>query len=287
MGITRNMFDLLINEAKSGRFKGKTVLQLGRQTIFFSPKEALIRMRNMGFHSPEYESFLNKRSLINDEDLFRLLGFSVVESIDYSSYEGATHIWDLNLPIPEELKERYDLVFDGGTMEHVFNPIQVLANVHDLLRPDGIIIHQNPVHNYVDHGYFTFSPTFFYEYYEANKYKIMNALLLECNSLYSKNWRTYRYTKGLFAKASNGVFGKKLITNWFEAQKQLISTKGVVPQQSIYTIPWIKGIKKDLPKNRIREFLKKIPFLFYSVVRIRECKGQKKCRDLLRSGRLS
>jgi len=286
MGITGSMFDLLLEESKSGRFLGKTVLQLGRQKAYFSTMNAIHRMKKMGVDSTPYAHLLENRSLLDDQILFQLLGFAKVESIDFSPYEGATHIWDLNQPVPDVLKGQYDLVFDGGTMEHIFNPIQVLANVHDLLKADGMIIHQNPAHNFVDHGYFTFSPTFFYEYYETNQYKIIRSLLLECRSLYSKNWKAYEYQKGLFSRASNGVFGKKLITNWFVAEKQPASTKGVVPQQAIYTIPW-KGIKDPERRiNKLRSFLKQIPFLFDMVLKFREAVSQRKCMHLLKSGRL-
>jgi hypothetical protein len=62
------------------------------------------------------------------EEFFRLLGAQSVESIDASEYEGATHVHDMNLPVPRELLGRFSVVHDGGTLEHVFNVPQALKN---------------------------------------------------------------------------------------------------------------------------------------------------------------
>jgi hypothetical protein len=52
------------------------------------------------------------------EDILAPLGFEV-SSVDASDYEGATIVHDLNIPIPRELVEQFDIVWDGGTLEHV------------------------------------------------------------------------------------------------------------------------------------------------------------------------
>ena len=48
-----------------------------------------------------------------------MLGSERLESLDITDFEGATVIHDLNKPVSEELKARFDVVFDGGTLEHV------------------------------------------------------------------------------------------------------------------------------------------------------------------------
>jgi len=51
----------------------------------------------------------------------RELGASKVSAMDVSEYEGADILHDLNVPAPANLHERFDLLIDGGTLEHVFN----------------------------------------------------------------------------------------------------------------------------------------------------------------------
>lgn len=73
------------------------------------------------------------------EELFGLLGAKQVESFDVSDYQQATHIHDMNQPIPTVFHERYSCVHDGGTIEHVFNIPQALKNCLQMVRLGGIL----------------------------------------------------------------------------------------------------------------------------------------------------
>jgi hypothetical protein len=94
------------------------------------------------------------------------LGAQVVESFDNSDYEGATHVADLNVEI--DPPRRYDTVIDAGTIEHVFDVRQALANVSALARPGGQILHVLPANNQNGHGFFQFSPELFFSLYSAD-----------------------------------------------------------------------------------------------------------------------
>src|SRR6185295_11598832 len=64
------------------------------------------------------------------EDFYKSVGFDEVHTMDVSGYEGASHIHDLNFPLPKELEGQYDVVLSGGTLEHVFevgNALRCLA----------------------------------------------------------------------------------------------------------------------------------------------------------------
>ena len=50
------------------------------------------------------------------EYLLRALGATETAAMDFSDYEGAEFIQDLNQPIPAEWKSRFDFIFDGGTL---------------------------------------------------------------------------------------------------------------------------------------------------------------------------
>lgn len=99
--------------------------------------------------------------------LFRALGYRHIDSIDYYPDEGPTLVLDLNRPLPTELQAAFDLVYDGGTMEHCFDPAQVLRNAASLVAPGGRVIHHVPLNNWVDHGFYQFSPTLFFDFYGA------------------------------------------------------------------------------------------------------------------------
>lgn len=99
--------------------------------------------------------------------LFHRLGYRQVDSIDYYPDEGPTITLDLNRPVLVELLQCFDLVYDGGTLEHCFDPAQVLRNAASLTAPGGMVIHHVPINNWVDHGFYQFSPTLFFDFYGA------------------------------------------------------------------------------------------------------------------------
>src|SRR5262249_11565534 len=55
------------------------------------------------------------------EPLLGLLGAASIQSFDASDYEGATDVWDFNDRLPEAHRGQFTVVFDGGSLEHVFN----------------------------------------------------------------------------------------------------------------------------------------------------------------------
>jgi SAM-dependent methyltransferase len=95
------------------------------------------------------------------EAFFKDMKFESVDTMDNSSYEGASIIHNLNMSIPLELKGQYGYIFDGGTSEHVFNIPQVYENIIDLLTVDGIVCSVVPNNNFSGHGMYQFSPEFF------------------------------------------------------------------------------------------------------------------------------
>ncbi|MCP3969651.1 MAG: methyltransferase domain-containing protein [Rhodobacteraceae bacterium] len=92
------------------------------------------------------------------ETLMRKLGFGEIESMDFSDYEGATILHDLNKPIPSDLEGRFDFILDGGTIEHVFNIPVVLENVFRMLKPGGRFVSVNCMNGWPGHGLYQFNP---------------------------------------------------------------------------------------------------------------------------------
>src|SRR6267378_2811666 len=137
MGIRLNAIHLLAKSlAALGDLKGKTILTMGVQDCYFTYDEIVDFLRRhhiahtpvpaneilltTGFASADSSHAETLRHFIHQRTLFRLLGFgsSDIHSMDYSSFEGADFIHDLNSPVPEAFFSKYDLVFDAGTIEH-------------------------------------------------------------------------------------------------------------------------------------------------------------------------
>ena len=64
----------------------------------------------------------------------------------------------MNNPVPEEYYEKYDVIFDGGTIEHIFDVKMCFHNVKKMLKKNGIFISVNGANNHLGHGFYQFSP---------------------------------------------------------------------------------------------------------------------------------
>ena len=81
---------------------------------------------------------------------------------------------DLNLPLP--FADKFDVVTNLGTAEHVFNQYQAFKSVHEKTKPGGIMIHALPNQGCYDHGFYNYHPTFVFDLCEANRYRIVTLL---------------------------------------------------------------------------------------------------------------
>jgi SAM-dependent methyltransferase len=246
MGLSRTTIQLLLNEASLRPFSG-AVATLGRQHIYFTWDEfrQFARKADVPVGSDivpklHREPALSKRGYASDGTVLRGLGFSDCVTIDCSSYEDADEILDLNAEeTPPHLQDRFDLVLDLGTMEHVFHTRNVLANMHRMVKTGGRIIHLSPAAEYLNHGFYNFSPAFFEDYYIANNYLIHQIWLCryrKTNSVYSPV-DVFDYFNRRPRGFEAGPLAKRIYT-WTVAERRAESTSSLVPQQGTYRAAW-------------------------------------------------
>lgn len=251
MGVPRGTIRLLLDEAKRRPFSG-SILELGRMSIFATDAELSKWAREQGValapveqpglsHDPRLAAL----GCLDDVTFFRRLGFSEVRSLDVSDWEKPDLIWDLNRPVPAEWTGRFDCVFESGTIQHVFHLPHVLANIHALLETGGRVVHgQAPSHNHVDHGFYMFSPTLFWDYWSANGYSVDAGYWFEFEPFWFRSkfasppWRIRRYVPGSLDGSSYGGFGRRQVALFFVATRLPGATSDVIPQQSYYQRFW-------------------------------------------------
>lgn len=157
MGIDHAQFRLINDLATRYTPRGRGVM-LGRQAFRVNPKNRLRANRILR----QSRRDLRWRDLVQDdgysETLWAKLGFGRVEAMDMSDYEGATIIHDLNQPVPPELEGQFDFIYDGGTIEHVFNVPVALVSVFRMLAPGGRFVSVNGMNGWVGHGLYQFNP---------------------------------------------------------------------------------------------------------------------------------
>ncbi|MDX2223653.1 MAG: hypothetical protein SFV21_12945 [Rhodospirillaceae bacterium] len=177
------------------------------------------------------------------EAVFAALGFPVADSLDVTGAEGCTIVHDLNDPVPARLHGAYDCVYDGGTMEHVFDVKSVLFNTHNLARPGGVVVHAVPVNNWINHGFYQFSPTLLYGFYGANGYRMSKIFLaVDAKGTPLRNRKFVEVTGeqitvlGLTARLvlPQTFTPNHTVTMNFIAQKPAEHRPPVVPQQPFY-----------------------------------------------------
>ena len=130
MGLDVNAAALLLKMRDDGRRLGR-VLTLGHQHLHLDPATLPARFRA--------DSGRRRRtgSGVRATACWERSGATSVEALDASPYEGAARLHDLNEPVPAAWHEQFDLVFDGGTLEHVFNLPTALKNCHADAEADG------------------------------------------------------------------------------------------------------------------------------------------------------
>ncbi len=165
MGISKGAIHLLAMTLLGDAQKGRAVT-FGVQKLGAGLSEIQGILNTYGYQSP----YLAEKDM-GQTALFKSLGYRQIDSIDYYPDEGPSICVDLNGSLPEDLSRSFDLVYDGGTLEHCFDPAQVLRNTVALCAAGGRIIHHVPINNWVNHGFYQFSPTLFFDYYEAAGFK--------------------------------------------------------------------------------------------------------------------
>jgi hypothetical protein len=171
MGITANCAKFLFFARQQGASYANT-LMLGRQQLYLGLADITALCQKFDF--PEPETFDSKYA----EPLFELLDAKNVDSVDYSDYESASKIHDLNEPFPSEFLRKYSVVFDGGTLEHIFNFPVALKSCMGAIAVGGHFISITPANNQCGHGFYQFSPELFFSVFSRKHgFEIINILL--------------------------------------------------------------------------------------------------------------
>lgn len=209
---------------------------IGRQNLALSPIVFENSIKEFGYDC-------NKAGLDNifkSEDgfadsFFKCIGADSVESFDNSSYENATHIHDMNTPLPDEFKEKYSMVFDGGSLEHVFNFPEGIKNCMEMVEVGGHFLGSTPANNYMGHGFYQFSPELFYSIFTEDNGFELESMIAYIPGI--KAWFDVASPKSVQGRVwldnSNPVY--LMIKARRIAKKEIFA---ITPQQSDYAEIW-------------------------------------------------
>ena len=176
MGITNNNFKFLVENLNL--LKKKKIITIGRQqkyfdiTKFFKNKFLKKKFYLDNFHEDNYV-----------DNILKKISNNTVTSIDFSDNRGKTNIkFNLNKVIPKKYHNKYDVIIDGGSLEHILDLKNCIQNYKNLIRKNGHLFIFTTANNYFGHGFYQFSLEFFNNIFSKdNGFKVLDILLCEHN----------------------------------------------------------------------------------------------------------
>jgi hypothetical protein len=244
MALTFHTFKFLEKLKKNNLNFGET-LTIGRLNNLLEKED--FKLLNIQIDQNVYADELLKQH-------FNLLSLN---ALDYSSFEDADIIHDLNIPL-ENSNKQFNTIIDFGTSEHVFNVTECLKNISNLCKINGHIVHCLPANNNCGHGFWQFSPELFFSIYDnTNGFDETEIFLI--NLFDKKNWY----------KINKQKIGERLELNSKEPLYLLIKTKKIGKNlyqninQSDYEQQWLNDQYPTVfKKKRLSLLNKRIKDLF-------------------------
>lgn len=209
---------------------------LQRHGILFTPLDPDEVKLTSGFKHLSVSESKQYQQYIHQDTLFRLLGFQQanIHAMDVNQFEGAEIIHDLNVPVGESLRSRFDVIFDGGTIEHVFSPKDSLFNICRMSKVGGLAINLTPC-DYINHGFLNFNAEMFRDCYGMNGF---NEVCLK----YVSRPRVMAHNLQHYLEFSPEVFQCSLqpyyVTDVFSVFRKMEERPLQIPQQGYYKTVW-------------------------------------------------
>jgi SAM-dependent methyltransferase len=205
MGISSQTARLILREHLHRPITGR-ILSIGRQTVHLTPEQALDMVRAelgilplRGAQDIELDHSTRgaqSRRYIGDKAFYSLFTDAKYHCVDQSSYEGADIVFDIcSAEIPSHLENAFDFIFDGSTLDNVFDPASAIRNLTKVSRNDGgRVFHVDRVsrrHNV----YTAFALSWFHDYYAINNFRDCQVYLAQWDGddQITSRWDFYHY----------------------------------------------------------------------------------------------
>jgi hypothetical protein len=246
VGLLPATLRLLAELHRDGGLEGP-VVTLGNQDVYASLGDLRALFREVGCpwqepaavqpHTSEMFSRAypeRTNDYVHARTLFSMLGIEEYADIDAYEFDRPTIVHDLNTPVPDALCDRFGLLLDGGTLEHIFDVRTCLDNVIAMMRIGGRVIHWNAASNMIDHGFWAINPSVYFDLYEANGFEALSATIFEWDT--RDPWRpcpAFPYEYGMLINGLCDPERAQMV--WFTARKAQ-AVPFTVPTQGLYRI---------------------------------------------------
>jgi hypothetical protein len=204
MGIPSQIARLILREHRLRPITRK-FLSIGRQTVYLTPSQAVALVQaELGIKSHVNADCIeidqstrasNERGFISDRAFYSLFCDAEYHCLDQSAYENADIVFNLcNANLPSELESSFDFIFDGSTLDNVFDPAAALRNLTRLSRVRGRLFHVDRTsrrHNV----YVAFALSWFHDYYSINQFDDCQVYLAQWDDdQFTSPWDFYHFS---------------------------------------------------------------------------------------------
>ncbi len=224
-----------------------SVITIGRQGVHLSTEEADQRLPDLKGPLPPFCEPL----------LMSNFGATECLSIDGSGYENATYVQDLNTDLDEAIRRDFDVALDLGTLEHVYDVKSSFTNVDALVGIGGTVAHALPANQQCGHGFFQFSPEFFFSHYGPDS-GFAHLELYAVQEEYPDDW--YRISQPRPGERAM-LFSSRSLYLVCIVDKVGDRLSGHAVQQSDYVQLWSEALQEDASYPPTRLALRnRVPF---------------------------
>lgn len=280
MGLSLPALRFLVRLHKEKPFECP-VLTLGRQFVYAKYDEILEMLDEEGIRWEGNEPTEEERRTnipswqegefstnTSDVAFFKLLGLKDMFALDVSDYEGANFLVDLNAPVSPNLRDRFGLIIDGGTTEHIFDVRQCMMNINMMLKPGGRVVHMAPTSNCIGHGFYCFNPEFYFDYYMANGFVNVQAWIVDQGKDPNRNrWKLYSYRYDSYRGINLSFRSPNPVGTLFIAEKADSSTQDRVPTQGQFRISSAVSPVVVHTGGPLRQIVRRMPLPIYAIAR--------------------
>lgn len=260
MGINKNSLRFLLLAKKMGADFSKTAM-IGRQCLNMPEAHFVDVMTNESGFNESTETWQNMYRHRYAEKILQYLGATQVDSFDFSDYEQATFTHDFNAPLPEQYKNKYTLVIDGGSLEHIFNFPVAIQNCMEMTQLKGHFISITPSNNNFGHGFYQFSPELFYRVLHPNNGFKVNAMYYY-DDKFSSSWMSV-VDPDVVRKRVTLINDKPVMLILLAERTEMKTMFSQTPQQSDYQAAWEENkVEKKKSQSLTSKIKAMLPITF-------------------------
>lgn len=233
MGLERDAL-LFLAAARADGVSFTKSATLGRQAVVF-PRRVFLDAYATAGCAPRNRPPRVVRGWV--DPILADFGAEQTESIDASDYEGASRLHDMNTEIPDDFVDRFTMVLDAGTLEHIFDFPTAIRNCMRMVAPGGHLLLVTPTNNEAGHGFYQFSPELFYRVLAPRYGFMVEDMLLRDKGPRRAQWYRVSDPDAVGARAQ---YTTRSVTYLYVRARRIGDVPALLPapQQSDYTAHW-------------------------------------------------